>query len=150
MAADFDAILTGLVNRFIPAAVTPPTGLQNVRFATGDLPNKIAVTPGVLVMLEGGSYESGNTTRKGTHKAKVRFYYAQNTDLRRDLVSLRKWLTVLVDQTKGAVQLGGVAYVTSVVVADWTIGKLPYATDEFTGIELGVDIVTSEPWAATA
>lgn len=151
---DFDAITTAVAARFAPAQVTPPAGYQNVRSATADLPNLMPPLPCVLVFLDSGTFETGNGTRiggrEGQHTFTVRFYYSQNADLSRDMVALRKWLTVLVDQFRLAVQLGGLTGVTRVTVDSWTVGSFQYANDMYTGIEFGVGLVTSEPWAAVA
>lgn len=145
---DFDAITTPLAARFASGAVTPPASYQNVRFSSGDLPNQMPPLPCVLVFLDEGEFDTGNGTRLGTHKFTVRFYYSQTADLPRDMVALRKWLTVLVDQLRLSAQLGGVVVVAR--VDTWKIGLLDYASQTYSGIEIGVTIRTSEPWAAVA
>ena len=145
---DFDLITTTLAARYAPGAVTPPAGLVNVRSSTGDLPNKLGALPAVLVFPDEGTFATGNGTRTGAHTFRVRFYLSVTTDLTRELVRLRKWVTVLVDQLKLAAQLGGV--VTVARVTSWRIGLLDYDRRRFSGVELVVTIVTDEPWPAVA
>lgn len=149
MAEDFDSITVALAARFAPGLVTPPVGYTNVRVSTGNLPQKITVLPAVLVFPVNGVFETSGGDRQGLHEFAVRFYYSMGLDIARDMVALRKWLTVLSDQLRGAVQLGGTAAVDYARVDAWTIGKMAYANDEFNGIELTVHIHTSIGWAAT-
>lgn len=147
---DVDAIATALAGRFASGAVTPPAGYGNVRSSTADLPNQISATPAVLVFADSGVFATGNGTRTGESTYTVRFYFAPTLDGTREQAALRKWATVLVDQLRGAVQLGGLAGVTRATVDAWSIGILRYGTVDYAGIELGVTVGTSEAWAAVA
>lgn len=146
--ADFDAIGTALAARFAPAQVTPPGGFTNVRASTADIPNQLSALPSVVCFLDEGEFRTGNGTREGISTWAVRFYYAATTDLTRDAAALRKWLSVLVDQLKLSVQLGGA--VDRATVDGWKIGILTYAGMTYSGIELQVRIVKTEGWAAVA
>jgi hypothetical protein len=145
---DFDAIGTALAARFAAAAVTPPTGFGNIRLSTADLPNGVATLPTVLIFPDTGDFATGNGTRLGIQDWLVRFYYAQTGDLTRDTNALRKWLTVLVDQLRDSVQLGGV--VVYARVDGWRVGQLTYAGQDYSGLELRVRVQTSEAWPAVA
>jgi hypothetical protein len=145
---DFDASAIALAARFAPAQVTPPTGYDNVRVSTADLPGQMTPLPTMLVFLDSGDFRTGNGTRQGGHDWLARFYYNQTGDLERDMVALRKWAGVLVDQLKLSVQLGGI--VTSARVMSYQIGVLRYAGIDYSGIELRVHVVTDEGWAAAA
>ena len=147
---DFDAITVALAGRFAPAQVTPPTGYDNIRVSTGNLPGQMIPLPAVLVFPEGGEFDHtrGIGKRDSDHAFVVRFYYNQTGDLERDTVALRKWLTVLVDQLKLSMQLGGI--VTAARIESYTVGVFPYAGLQYTGIELTVRVVVNEPWAAVA
>jgi len=144
---DFDAINTALVARFAASAITPPTGYDNVKIATGDLPTGMLPLPAVLVFPETGSFTYTNK-RDSIHEYVVRFYYNQNGDLERDTAALRKWLTVLVDQLKISTQLGGI--VTMATVISYTVGVFDYTPAQYTGIELTVSVLVNEAWAAVA
>jgi hypothetical protein len=145
---DFDAISAALAARYAAGAMTAPTGYDPIRVATADLPGQMTPLPTVLVFPDHGDFRAGNGTRLGGHDFLVRFYYSQIGDITRDMVALRKWLTVLADQHRDAVQLGGL--VTLVTTMSWRIGQMAYAGMDYSGIEFGVHVVTDEGWAATA
>jgi hypothetical protein len=145
---DFDPITTALAGRFAAAVVTPPPGYDNVRVSTGNLPEQMTPLPSVYVFPDHGSFDTGQGIRTGDHDYFVRFYFNQTGDTERDMVALRKWLTVLVDQLKEATQLGGIVSVAR--VDTWQLGILNYAGKTYSGIELGVHIRTDEGWAAVA
>ncbi len=132
---DVDAISTALAARFAPGVVAPPAGYQNIRKATGDLPQSLSAMPIVLVFPDSGAFDTGGGTRAGLHRFIVRFYFGLARNLARETNGCRKWLTVLADQLKtgGAVQLGGV--VQNAEVADWTIGQLTYAGKTYFELE---------------
>jgi hypothetical protein len=149
MSIDFDAITVALALRFDPSTVTPPTGgYDNIRVSTGNLPNQMTPLPTVLVFPENGTLTYVPSKRDSDHIFVVRFYYNQTGDLARDTVSLRKWLTVLVDQLKNATQLGGT--VTYARVEGYTVGTFTYAGLEYSGVELTVHVKVNEAWAAVA
>jgi hypothetical protein len=145
---DLNAISIALAARFATAQVTPPAGLQNIRSSTSAPPNQLPPTPCVLVFPIEGDFRTGQGTRLGSGTWIVRFYYAQTGDILRDSVALQKWGTVLVDQLKLSVQLAGI--VARATVDHWKIGTIDYAGSSYSGIELTVEIVTTEPWAAVA
>lgn len=147
---DVDAIAGAIATRFAAAQVTPPAGYANVRSSTADLPNQIAATPAVLVFADSGTFSTGNGTRTGLATFVVRFYFAPTIDGTREQAALRAWATVLVDQLRGAVQLGGLAGVARATVDAWRLGILRYGTVDYAGIELGLSVATTEAWAATA
>lgn len=145
---DITAISVALAARFAAGQVTPPAGLTNIRSSTASPPNQLPQTPCVIAFPIEGDFRTGQGTRLGAGQWIVRFYYAQTGDILRDSVALQKWSTVLVDQLKLAVQLGGI--VARATVDHWKIGIVAYAGKDYSGIELNVEIVTTEPWAAVA
>lgn len=145
---DFDAVAIAVAARYSAAQLTAPTGYTTIRVATADLPGQMVPLPAVIVFTDNGSFDAGNGTRLGVHDFIVRFYYSQIGDPTRDEVALRKWLSVLVDQHKTSVQLGGT--VVSSRTMTWKIGQMNYAGIEYSGIELSVRVVTSESWLASA
>lgn len=149
----YDTINTALVARFNAANTTPPAGYDPIRVATGDLPGQMTPLPTVLVFPESGTFDQrGAGKRDSTNQFMVRFYYNQTGDAERDFPALRKWLEVLCDQLRGALQLGGVTWsngvrageVTRAVVTSWKIGVLTYANVQYTGIELTVSVLVNE------
>ena len=148
MAIDFDAIATALAARYAPGLMSPPSGLGALRLSTATLPQQVSVTPAVLVFPDSGTLEYGSSTRQGDALMKLQFLYSMGVDMARDSVALRKWLGVLLDQLRGAAQLGGI--VASARVTGWRTVKITYGGDDFNGIELDVAVVTTEAWTATS
>ena len=152
--ADLYAISQAIAARFAAGVVTPPAGFQNIRMATANPPQAMPAQPAVIVFPDSGNVDelpSRAGTRVTTHAFTARFYYAQAGDLARDAVALQKWTTVLIDQLKGSVQLAGaIAYVTRVAVTGYKVGYLTYGGKDYSGVELSITCVTSEPWAAVA
>jgi len=147
---DFDAITTAIAGLYAPGQVTPPVGETNIRSSTGDAPNELGPLPFVLIVPVSGDFATGNGTRTGGHDFLARFYLDQaaQADFSRDLPRLRKWLTILVDQLRTSVQLSGT--VTSARVMSWRLGVMQYAGADYSGLELGIHVVTDEGWAASA
>lgn len=143
---DLDAISTALATRY--GLVSAPSGQASVRVSTSSLPQTVTMLPAILVFPDEGAFEYGASTRQAESRFKVQFLYSQGLDMARDSVGLRKWVQVLVDQLKGAAQLGGT--VAAARVASWRTAKVTYAGEDFHGIELDVDVITTEPWSATS
>lgn len=146
----FGTIGTALAGRFAAGAMTAPTGYRAIRLSTTALPSQMPPLPCVLLFPDEGSFETGNGSRLGTQKWTVRFYYDQAGDLSRAQTGLLAWLEVLVDQLKGAAQLGGTATVQRATLDEWKLGTLSYAGEDYIGIEMVVTIVTTEGWGAVA
>jgi len=146
--ADYDTIAAAIAARFLAASLTPPAGLATVRSSTANAPGAIGPTPAVVVSIDSGEFETGNTTRTGQQSWFVRFYLDQTSDLERSEPALRKWLTVLRDQLKASVQLAGI--VDRAVIFSFKVGVLAYGGLDYSGIELVIHTATSEGWVATA
>ena len=145
---DFDAITVALAARFAPGATTAPTGYDPITISTGDLPEAMYPTPCVLTFPESGTFTHSPGKRDSVHTFTVRFYFNQTGDLERDMIALRKWLTVLVDQLRLASQLAGI--VTQAKVLGWKAGILTYAGLPYSGLELSVMVNVNEAWSAVA
>lgn len=145
---DFDAIAIAIAARYDASQMTAPVGYTAIRSATANPPNAMPALPAVIVFQDNGSFDSGNGTRFGTAEYLVRFYFNQIGDLARDEVALRKWLTVLADQHRTSVQLGGL--VVTIKTNSWRPGMLHYAGVDYSGIEFGVSVQTSEGWTVSA
>lgn len=150
VALDLDAIAVGIAARFAPGALTAPTGYSTVRQSSATPIAQIGVTPVVLVTIDAGTFEDGNGTRIGEHAFFVRFYLDQVNDTERSEVALRKWASVLIDQMKGAVQLGGITFVTRAVVESYKVGMLLHGNLTYAGIEIVVAVTTSDSWLPVA
>jgi hypothetical protein len=146
---DFDAITSALAVRFGPTIVSPPAGYEAIRLSTADLPNQMTPLPTSLVFLDSGTFAHGpGSKRDSNHAFLVRFYYSEAIDITRDMVALRKWLTILVNALQGAVQLGGL--VTSARIVTWRAGTLHYAGVDYSGLEFGVTVNVNEAWTPVA
>ena len=144
MSLDFLAIADGLAARYAPAAVTPPTGYTNITLSTARLPNGLATLPAVLVFPEGGD-ATYNAQREGQHQFRVRFLLDQSSgDLRKNMVSLLKWLGVLWDQTHAAVKLGLSSTVMKALPASYELGVFDYGGEKYDGIDVLVTVWTSD------
>ncbi len=153
MSVDFQAVADALAVRFGPTKVTAPSGEQNVRLSTAELPNEIVHEPTVLVFPPvhvGLSY--GPSLRKGSATYTVNFYIYKIRDTPRNSVLLNKWLGALYAQLDGQVHLGLSSYVTRAVVTDIAVGPLVYPAGglEYHGIQLTVDVGLWEGLSATA
>lgn len=147
---DLYAISTAIAARFAAAQVTPPATFQNIRVATAAPPGAMPALPCVIVFPDQGDFDTGNGTRMGVHQFTVRFYYGQAGDIARDAVALQKWITVLADQLRISVQLGGLTSVARCTVDGYKVGYLNYGGKDYSGIELTVGVTTTEGWAAVA
>jgi len=144
---DFDLIGSGIAARYAPGAVTPPTGLGNIRTATADLPNALTVLPAVTVMPDRGQLSPGNGTRLVEADYLVRFHFSKARNLPRDTNALRKWLGILIDQLRVGETVGaGSTGVAVVRVLTYAIRILPYGRAEYMGIELGVRATLTGSW----
>jgi len=144
MSLDALAIADGLAARYAPAAVTPPTGYTNITLSTARLPNGLAACPVVLVFWEGGTFVYQSGQRSGEHQFRVRFLYDRSSgDLRKDMVAIYNWLSVLWDQTHAALKLA-VAGVDKAIPTTYELGDFDYAGEHFYGIDLLVTIWTTD------
>lgn len=146
--ASYDTIAAAIAARFAAAQLTAPTGYATIRSSTANAPGAIGPTPAVVVSLDQGEFDTGNSTRKGGQSWFVRFYFDQTSDLERTEPAIRKWLDVLIGQLKASVQLAGI--VDRCVIGAFRVGVLAYGGVDYTGAELTVYTATSEGWAATA
>ena len=145
---DYDAVATALAARYAPGLMSPPSGQGALRLSTATLPQQASVLPAVYVFPDSGTLQYQPNGRQGDAVFKLQFLYSMGVDMARDSVGLRKWLGVLIDQLRGATQLGGT--VAAARVTAWRTAKITYGGDEFNGIELEVSVVTVEGWSATA
>jgi hypothetical protein len=145
---DFEAVAAALASRWAPGAVTPPTGLGNIRRSTADLPNRLTLLPCVLVMADRGDLAPGQGSRLVSTRWLVRFHFSRTKDLPRETNACRKWLGILIDQVRVGEQLGLAPPVAVARVASYRVGILPYQQQDYTGVELGVTVELTHGWSA--
>lgn len=134
---DMLAIAQALAARYAPANVTPPTGLDNIRLSTHELPPQIFL-PTVLVFPPEEQFAYTPGSRQAVQDWPIRFYETQVTGPERAVERLYRWRPILIAQLLPNSQLGqsgsgGVAMAT--IVGD-RIGTLVYGENEYQGIEM--------------
>lgn len=145
---DLDAIGEAIALRYTPANLTPPAGLPAIRSATADLPNQLGALPLVLIFPEGGELNPGNGTRPGRHTFLARLYLAETNDWPRHSKALRRWATKLLDVHGTVAALGGAVVIVRSVA--WSIGSMRYEPDTYAGVEVRLEVITSESWTPSA
>lgn len=143
MAVDFDAIAAAIATRFAAAAITPPSGEDDIALSTSDLPDAIADVPTVLVLPpdpDGIEFNYHPQAVSGTARYPVRFYLWRVGDEPRRMSLTKKWLNVLYAQLFGQVMLGLSAYVTTAVVDEMGVGRVKYGGIEYQAITLSVAV----------
>lgn len=106
--AGFDAYAIGdaLAAKYRSGTLTPPTGYAAVRVASAAPPNKVPLSPWVMVTLPNGDVVI-DSSQTATLEYHVHFLYAKHsTDTARDITAMLKWLGVLLAATFTDVTLG--------------------------------------------
>lgn len=137
---DLATIASNLAARFGAAAITPPSGYDDIATATHELPNAITTTPTALVFPPEGDFTYPSGHKRSTNLAfPVRFYLAPTSDRPRATAALYAWWEVLVDQLEASFDLDAQATgVTHAVVVGMSAGTSEYAEQEYAVIELEV------------
>lgn len=140
---DVSAIASAIAVRFAAAAITPPSGYNDVALSTHELPNAIASLPTALVFPPAGSYAYGPGRRTGDLAFPVRFYVEQSAaDRTRATKALYAWQSVLIDQIEGNFDLdqSGSGHVSHAVITSSSAGTLTYGDQEYAGLEFTVNV----------
>lgn len=146
---DITAIASAIADRFAAAAITPPSGYTDPGTAVYQLPNAIASTPTAIVFPPEGEFSYAVHKRSGNLEFPVRWYIAETADLPRATKAMYDWSGTLLDQLEAAFDLDLSPTVTHAVVNGIRFGKLEYADQEYTGIELSVLVHLEEAFAPT-
>lgn len=156
MTLDVEALADAIAARYARGTLTPPAGsptLIGIRagMATARLPSKVAATPALLVIPESGSFDVGGQDRVGAHTWRALFLYAVTKDYPREVRAVNRWLKVLLDVHLTGNQLGGAfaGVLADLMTTGYNVGQITYAGDTFTGAELELALITSEPWSPT-
>lgn len=150
MSVDFYAIGQAIAVRFAAAAVTPPSGEDDIAESTAALPDAITNEPTVLVFPPEIDFSYGPSVRKPVATYPVRFYLWKVRDNSRNAALQTNWISALYAQLDGQVHLGLSSYVNYAVVEGIVPGKLTYAGTEYYGIEFNVVVHVGEALTATA
>lgn len=150
---DIGAIAEAIAARYAaPNLPATPAGADAIRSSSANIPNDLGPRPCVLVFPDQGALEAGGGIRIGELTWFVRLYYdaVGDGDLERDSDELRDWLSLLLDQHKASVHLGLAGTVQATRTLGYRLGVLRFAGVDYTGLELRIQTVTTEPWDATA
>lgn len=150
---DVGAIAEALAARYTAGALpATPAGADGIRSSSANIPNQLPARPCVLVFPDQGALDAGGGIRIGQLTWFVRLYYDEvgGGDLERDSDELRDWLSLFLDQHKAQVHLGLAATVQATRTTGYRLGVLRFAGVDYTGLELRVETITTEPWDATA
>lgn len=133
------AIATALALRFGAAAITPPTGYDDIALSTHRLPNAIVTTPTVIVYPPEIESTFGGHKRSSNLLFPVRFFIAATSDMPRATDAILAWEEVLLDQLMGQFDLGQTANgVTHATIPSLSAGRGEYAEQEYAVVELVV------------
>lgn len=150
---DVGAIAEALAARYYtPNLPATPANADPIRSSSANVPNDLPARPCVLVFPDQGVLDAGGGFRIGELTWFVRLYYDElgAGDLERDSDELRDWLSLLLDQHKAAVHLGIPTVVQATRTMGYRLGVLRFAGVDYTGLELRVQTVVTEPWDASA
>lgn len=142
---DSYAIATAIATRYSAANVTPPTGQDDPKLVTADLPEAISYFPSIIVSpprLDDANY----TASKGTvlpliYQVTLLLSRADGSPRRAKLV--HDWVTALYKQLSPQIQLG-LAYVALAQMVAFRAGTVRYAGEEYDGITWDVRVLVSE------
>jgi len=146
---DINAIASAVATRFQAELIIPPSGYSDPGVATHLLPDAITSTPTVVVFPPEGEFSYAVQKRSGNLEFPVRFYIADTADLPRATQTMYDWAGTLIDRLQTSYDLNQSPTVTHAVISNITFGKLNYADEEYTGIEMLVRVHTEEPFAPT-
>lgn len=141
---DMTAIASAIATRFGAAAITPPAGYTDPGTAVWQMPTAITSTPTAVVFPPEGTFSYAAFRRSGNLEFPVRWYIAPTDDLPRATKKMYDWAGVLLDQLEAAYELDLAPTVTHATVSGVRFGRLEYAGQEFTGIELAVFVHVEE------
>ena len=145
-------IATAIATRFAAAAVTPPTGQEDVKVSTADLPESIAVFPTILVLppvMADATYNASRSRSFDLTYPVVLLLSASDGTPRR-AKAVHDWATAIYGQIGGQLQLGLSSYVAVAYVTGFQAGSVTYAGAQFDGIRFEVLVRINEAYTPAA
>ena len=142
---DSYAIAGAIATRFAAAAVTPPSGAEDVKVSTADLPDDISVFPTVLVFppqMTDATYRGSK--RNLTLVYPVVLFLSKADGTPRRAKALHDWVTALYVQMDGQFQLGLSTYVAEAWIENFNAGEYTYAGSNYDGIRWEVHVHINE------
>lgn len=149
---DSYAIASAIATRFSAANVNPPTGAEDVKVATADLPENIALFPTVLVLPPEMDAATYNASRSRTFSLlyPVMLFLSRSDGSPRRAKAVHDWVTALYGQLGGQLQLGLSSYVSLATVEAFSAGVVSYGGEEFDGIRWDVLVRVNEAYTPVA
>ena len=145
-------IADAIATRFSAANVTPPTGQEEPKIVTADLPSSISFFPTILVlppMLDDASYNASRSrTLPLTYP--VILFLSRADDTPRRAKALHDWVTALYGQLGGQLQLGLSSYVSLATVVSFRAGVVTYERTEYDGVAFAVRVQVNESYTPAA
>lgn len=135
---------SALATAFSAANVTEPSGETPIRSSTYLLPDRVVVTPCVLVFPPEEEFSYPPSMRTSEQDWRVRLFLYKIADTARQTDLLYKWSDVLAPQLDDVVHLGLSDSVLTADVMGMKAGVLSYADESFDGVEIVVRVMAQE------
>jgi hypothetical protein len=149
---DSAAIAAAIALRFAATNVTQPTGAEDVKVSTADLPDALSVFPTVLVMpptMDNASYNASRSRSYDLTYPTI-LYLARSDGSPRRAKALHDWATAIYGQLGGQMQLGLSSYVSLCYIVGFTAGTMSFAGDDYDGIRFDVLVRINESYVPVA
>jgi len=149
---DSYAIADAIATRFSADNVTPPTGEEDPKIATAQLPEDISWFPTILVGTPVMADANYNASRNRSFPLlySVTLVLARSDGSARNAKRVHDWVTAIYGQLGGQIQLGLSSYVTHAEVAGFRAGIVRYANTDYDGITFDVIVHISESYSPVA
>jgi hypothetical protein len=149
---DSYAIASAIATRFSAANVTPPTGAEEPKVVTQDLPEAISWFPTLLVfppVMDDANY---NASRNRTFPLiyQVVLFLSRADGSARRAKALHDWTTALYGQLGGQLMLGLSTYVQLATVDSFRAGVVEYEGAQYDGLTFEVNVRISETYSPAA
>ena len=148
---DSYAIASAIATRFSAANVTPPSGEEDPKVATAQLPEDVSWFPTILVSTPQMDDANYNASRSRSFPLvyAVTLFLSRSDGSARNAKRVHDWVTALYGQLGGQIQLG-LAYVALATVQGFRAGIVRYAGTDYDGITFEVVVQVSEAYTPVA
>lgn len=142
---DSYAIASAIATRFSAANVTPPSGQEDIKLSTPDLPDSLSLFPTVLVFppqMDDAAYYAHKANLNLTYPVVLFLSKADGTPRRAKAV--HDWITALLNQLDAQLRLGLESYVSTATIENWNAGEWSYNGENYDGIRFQVLVHVNE------
>lgn len=149
---DSYAIAGAIATRFSAANVSPPSGYEDIKVSTADLPQNISLFPTVLVMPPGTEAMGYNASRSRslTLNYGVVLFLSRSDGSPRRAKAVHDWFTALYGQLAGQMMLGLSSYVALAYVSGMVAATVTYGGEDFDGLRFVVTVKVNEAYTPVA